>query len=75
MADPVDRGKREEMRFRREALRRQQEAAKPGKQLIVDGVVICKKCREPIPEGRLEMLPDADLCVECKRIEELKERR
>ena len=73
--DPADRAKKEEARFRKEALRQQLEAGKPGEQLIVDGVVICKDCQEPIPEGRLEKLPDADLCVECKQLQELKERR
>jgi DnaK suppressor protein len=28
---------------------------------------LCKICRQPIPVGRLLMLPEADTCVDCAR--------
>ena len=31
---------------------------------------ICARCGRPIPEERLDAVPYATLCVECKRIEE-----
>ena len=30
----------------------------------------CARCRQPIPEERLEAVPYATLCLDCKRIEE-----
>jgi RNA polymerase-binding protein DksA len=30
----------------------------------------CERCRGPIAEERLEALPHARLCIECKRLEE-----
>ena len=30
----------------------------------------CNRCGKPIPEERLEAVPYATLCVECKRLEE-----
>jgi DnaK suppressor protein len=27
---------------------------------------ICDSCGEPIPEGRMKVIPHANLCVECK---------
>ena len=31
---------------------------------------ICARCGQPIPEERLEAVPYATLCLDCKRIEE-----
>lgn len=31
------------------------------------GYGLCKKCRQPIPLGRLMMLPETDTCVDCAR--------
>jgi len=31
---------------------------------------ICARCGQPIPEDRLEAVPYATLCLDCKRIEE-----
>jgi DnaK suppressor protein len=31
---------------------------------------ICVRCRNPVGEGRLEALPWATLCIDCKRREE-----
>ena len=30
----------------------------------------CEICARPIPEARLKALPFAELCIECKRLEE-----
>ncbi|HVG88169.1 MAG: TraR/DksA family transcriptional regulator [Gaiellales bacterium] len=40
-------------------------------QRIEDGTYgICERCGEPIDEARLEALPHATKCIECKRLEE-----
>ncbi|MGI6643663.1 MAG: TraR/DksA C4-type zinc finger protein [Bacillota bacterium] len=31
----------------------------------------CLRCHEPIPEGRLESMPDAELCIHCQEEEEV----
>jgi RNA polymerase-binding protein DksA len=31
---------------------------------------VCTRCGAPIPAGRLEAMPDAELCIECKEWEE-----
>ena len=42
-----------------------------GLQRIEDGTYgKCVNCGAPIPEGRLEAMPWATLCIECKRKEE-----
>ncbi|HOD18525.1 MAG TPA: TraR/DksA C4-type zinc finger protein [Candidatus Cloacimonadota bacterium] len=56
---------REKIRLLNEALRR-----------IEDGIYgICEICGEPIPESRLEVIPYARYCIECKAKEEDKKRR
>jgi RNA polymerase-binding protein DksA len=35
---------------------------------------LCSKCGKPIPEARLEALPHAVLCVECKSADERRNR-
>ena len=38
---------------------------------IDDGTYgVCARCGQPIPEERLDAVPYATLCVECKRLEE-----
>lgn len=39
-------------------------------QLIVDGVVLCRDCDEPIPEPRLDHVPDAVRCISCQEFHE-----
>jgi len=40
---------------------------------IADGTYgYCLRCKRPIPEGRLEAMPEAELCVECAREEEVR---
>jgi len=56
---------RKKIRLLNEALRR-----------IEDGIYgICEICGEPIPESRLEVIPYARYCIECKAKEEDKKRR
>jgi phage/conjugal plasmid C-4 type zinc finger TraR family protein len=38
----------------------------PGKQLVVDGVVCCADCEEPIPAARLRSVSDATRCRDCQ---------
>ncbi len=33
---------------------------------------ICESCNEPIRAARLEALPFADMCIDCKRLQEKK---
>lgn len=35
-------------------------------QLVIEGVVCCLECEEPLPEARLARLPHATRCVECQ---------
>lgn len=35
---------------------------------------ICLRCGKPIPEERLEAIPETELCVECQKAEEVKPR-
>lgn len=35
---------------------------------------VCLRCGQPIPEGRLEAAPEAELCVRCQKEEEVKPR-
>ncbi len=30
----------------------------------------CLRCKKPIPQGRLEAMPEAELCVECQKFQE-----
>ncbi len=56
---------REKLRFLNDALRR-----------ISDGVYgICEICGKNIQEARLEVIPYAHYCIECKSKEEEKKRR
>ncbi len=32
---------------------------------IINGVVCCRECGEPIPQARCDVLPGVGLCVEC----------
>jgi len=44
-------------------------AARPapaGEQLVLDGVVCCADCEEPIPAARLKSVPDATRCRDCQ---------
>lgn len=36
---------------------------------------ICERCKQPIGEGRLEVMPDATLCVKCQGEIERRNRR
>lgn len=38
---------------------------------IADGTYgVCVRCGDPIPEARLEAVPEAELCITCKEREE-----
>ena len=40
---------------------------------IKDGTYgLCENCTKPIPEARLKAIPFAHLCLECKKLEEVK---
>ena len=44
-----------------------------GVQLIVDGAVLCVSCRHPLSAARLDAMPTATRCVDCKLLEETRE--
>jgi DnaK suppressor protein len=50
-------------------LRDQLERLGRARQAIAAGTYgICVDCRQPIPEGRLHALPDAERCVACQSV-------
>ena len=64
----VDRELDESLEENAEQIGREIEAALAR---IDDGTYgTCNRCGKPIPEERLEAVPYATLCVECKRLEE-----
>jgi len=64
----VDREVDESLEENAEQIGREIEAALAR---IDDGTYgTCVKCGKPIPEARLEAVPYATLCIECKRLEE-----
>lgn len=69
--DEADHAKLREMGFRDEALKRHRERAEAddaAKPLIIDGVVCCRDCQEPIEPERLRARPNAARCIDCKTI-------
>lgn len=68
--DDVDRAKVLEMQFRALALANALRRPEQEPPLVINGVVCCRDCREPIPLRRLEARPESVRCVPCKTIRE-----
>lgn len=66
MPDTIDDAQRHEAMFLAHALARVPREATGAEQLIIEGVVCCLECEEPIPEARLARVPHATRCVECQ---------
>jgi phage/conjugal plasmid C-4 type zinc finger TraR family protein len=64
--DEVDRAQREETAYLQAAIAAALPAAGGVEQLLVDGVIVCAECGEPIPLARLAALPSACRCVVCQ---------
>ena len=41
------------------------QAVRGPQAVVIDGVVCCAECEEPIPLARLKALPGVGLCVAC----------
>jgi DnaK suppressor protein len=80
LADPNDRASQEE-EFALELSARERERKLIAKidealrQLEIGAYGFCETCGEPIGVRRLEARPTASLCVDCKEIEERRERQ
>jgi phage/conjugal plasmid C-4 type zinc finger TraR family protein len=64
MADDADRAQVHESAFLAASLSNAKPPPGPAPD-IVDGVVCCAECGDPIAEARLKALPGVGLCVGC----------
>lgn len=64
MGDIIDDAQRHEEMFLAQALEKAHVRPGPAPE-IIDGVVCCAECGEPIPPARLKALPGVGLCVGC----------
>lgn len=37
------------------------------KKIYKTGYGICEKCKKPIPKARLNLIPEAQYCIDCER--------
>ncbi|RMF14195.1 MAG: TraR/DksA family transcriptional regulator [Candidatus Dadabacteria bacterium] len=70
VADIVDRAQEREEAHRARAIEAARRVMRPGRQRIRDGRVVCLDCGEPIPAGRLAVVPTAVRCLGCQRAHE-----
>ena len=76
LIDPIDIGSHNAEVARQRAEAEQRLKAAPKQKQNKDGswpTTKCVECEEPIGEGRLEL--GFDTCIECARLQELKERQ
>jgi DnaK suppressor protein len=66
MSDAIDEAQRLEAAFLQNSLANWQDAGPEEPQLLIDGVVHCVDCEEPIAPARLKNLPKATRCVACQ---------
>lgn len=66
MPDLVDMAQLYETLDREAAIRRVVQR-KQDQQHVVDGVVRCRDCGDPVQPERLAAMPDACRCTECQR--------
>lgn len=66
MPDIVDDAQRHEAMFLAHALAKAHGPAPAGEQLVIDGVVCCIECEEPIPLARIQAVPTCTRCAECQ---------
>ena len=64
MPDIIDDAQAHEAHFLAQALDRAKPTSGPVPD-VIDGVVCCAECGEPIPAARLAALPGVGLCVGC----------
>ena len=78
--DPTDRALHEfnsmgELRIRDRERKLIQKIQKALKKLEDGTYGVCESCEEPIDEERLVARPVTDLCIDCKSLEESRERK
>lgn len=73
--DDIDRAQIYDQTFRDIAIAAALRHGNDEDPLIINGVRCCLDCEEPIPEGRLELEPDARRCVPCQTKHEKNNRR
>jgi len=69
MADAIDMAQLFEAQHRDKSLSQQTRTSLTPPALI-DGVLCCAECEDPIPSGQLKALPGIGLCVACQAIHE-----
>ncbi|SHO58779.1 TraR/DksA C4-type zinc finger protein [Vibrio quintilis] len=70
MTDVIDRAGTLEQWQREAAIQAARASPKTPQQVVIDGVIVCARCWQPIPQARLKTVPDAALCVPCKSLQE-----
>lgn len=68
MSDDVDRAQAREEEMRQDALA---ELARRAQAAAGDSALFCVSCGQEIPEARRLAAPGCQLCIECKRDDEL----
>ncbi len=64
--DIIDDAQRHEAMFLAHALASREEPLDVGPQLVIEGVVCCLECEEPIALARLKAVPGCTRCAECQ---------
>lgn len=70
MTDQLDRARAIEMRQREAALQEALHTTPEPPQQIINGVVCCIDCDEPVSPQRLRAKPNAARCIHCQSQEE-----
>jgi len=61
----------QELELREREARVDEARRRPAReQLTINDEIVCRSCYEPIAAARLEVVPDAALCLECQQLYE-----
>jgi len=74
VTDFIDRASAREAEMMADLLARQQRRAGLDGKTAADSAAICEDCGEAIPAQRRAAYPGVRLCVECKALDEARER-
>lgn len=72
MSDTIDLAQEHEAHFRAHALASVSRPDADAEQLVIEGVVCCAECEEPIPQARLAAVPGCTRCAGCQEQEDLR---
>lgn len=75
MTQFLDRAAERELEIRGDALAEQRRRAGLEGKTADDSAKECEQCDEPIPQARREAYPGTQLCANCKRLEELRDKK